>query len=80
MRFLMISCKKAGFLLSKKEENKLTWLEKIQLKGHITICSLCRRFEEQTGWIILNAKHAHTHSEAKLPAEVKTRLQNLLTD
>ncbi len=80
MRFLNISCKKAGFLLSKKEENKLTWLEKIQLKGHITICSLCRRFEEQTGWIILNAKHAHTHSEATLSEETKTRLQNLITD
>ena len=36
----MISCKKAGLLLSKKEENKLNWLEKMQLKGHSIIIDL----------------------------------------
>ena len=74
----MISCKKATYLLSRKEENKLSWLEKIELSGHLVICSMCRRFEEQTGLIIRNAKHTHAHSI--LSPEAKERMQAVLKD
>ena len=78
MKLLMISCKKATYLLSKKEENKLSWLEKIQLRSHLTICSLCRKFEEQTGIIIRHT--SHTHIDAVLRTEVKEKIQTLLKD
>lgn len=74
----MISCKKATYLLSKKEENKLSWLEKIKLRGHLTICSMCRKFEEQPGFIIHNARHTHAHSV--LSTEAKEKMQALLND
>ena len=76
MNFFNISCKKATYLVSKKEEGKLSWIEKIQLRGHLTICSLCRKFELQTGWI---GKHAgHIHGEVSLTEEVKERIGSVL--
>mgnify|MGYP001796881166 CR=1 FL=1 len=78
MKLMMTTCKKATYLLSKKEENKLSWLEKIQLRGHLTICSVCRKFEEQTGFIGRNARHLH--ADITLPAEIKEKIRNLLKD
>lgn len=76
MNPLNISCKKATYLVSKKEENKLSWLEKISLRGHIAICSMCRKFESQTGFIGRMAKH--THIETFLSPEAKERMQEVL--
>ena len=78
MNFLNISCKKATYLISKKEEDKLSWWEKMQLRGHLTICSLCKKFEIQTGWI---GKHAHhAHIDATLSTESKEKMQSVLND
>lgn len=57
MGLFSISCKKATYLSSKKEEGKLSWIEKIQLRSHMTICSLCRLFEQQSQIIAHQAKH-----------------------
>jgi len=77
--FLMISCKKATYLLSKKEEGKLTLLDKLRLRGHLTICSWCRRFEQQGLFIGKNAPHTHEHhTHHTLSAESRQRIIELL--
>lgn len=78
MNFLNISCKKATYLVSKKEENRLSWLEKWQLRGHFTICSLCRKFEEQTGFIGRMVKDTHVHVQATLPETSKQKMKESL--
>lgn len=78
MNFLNISCKHATYLVSKKEENKLSWLEKIKLRSHMTICSICRHFEAQTAFIGRMTKH--THTEVHLPEEVKEQIRQSLKD
>ena len=78
MKWLMISCKKSTYLLSKKEENKLSWIEKITLGGHLAICGICRKFEQQTGFIIHHAKHVQEH--AVLSVEAKEKMQSVLKD
>ena len=78
MNFLNTSCKKATYLVSKKEENKLGWIEKIQLRSHLAICSMCRKFEQQSSFIGRMAQHTHLH--ATLSPEVKERIQNTLSD
>ena len=78
MNFLNISCKKATLLVSKKEENKLSWLEGIKLRAHLTICSICRRFEIQSKWIGHHAHHAHI--DTILSPESKQKMQNVLKD
>lgn len=78
MKFLGTTCKKATLLLSKKEENRLTWLEKLRLRGHLAICSMCRKFGEQTGFIVQHAKHFH--ADVVLPAQTKEKIRALLKD
>ena len=73
MSLLNISCKKATYLISKKEQGKISLLT---LWLHLGICSLCKRFEKQTGFIIKQAKH--THTEEKLSEEAKERISKVL--
>ena len=80
MDFLMISCKKATLLISKKEENKLSWIGKWQLRGHLTICSLCRKFEQQSGFIGRNAKLLHEYIHATLSPEIKEKIKAALKE
>lgn len=47
----MISCKEATYLISKKEEGKLTLAERLKLSVHLAICSICRAFEKQSEFI-----------------------------
>jgi len=56
-RFFNITCKQATYLLSKKEEGRLTWIEKWRLSAHLGICSFCRLFEIQTNFITHNVAH-----------------------
>ena len=72
MGLLNISCKKATFLISKKEQGRINLFDRITLRMHLTICSLCKRFEQQTGLIVRNARHAHV--DEKLSEEVKERI------
>ena len=72
MNVLNISCKKATYLVSKKEQGKINFFDRVTLQIHLKICSLCRRFEEQTGFIIKNTNH--NHLEEKLSEETKTRI------
>ena len=78
MNLLNISCKKATYLLSKKEENKLSWLDRVKLRGHLTICSLCRKFEQQTSFIGFITKHGH--EQAVLSVEAKEKMKTVLKD
>lgn len=77
MGFLHITCKKATYLISKEEEGKLSWLERWQLRGHLTICSICRKFEQQSGFIGHMAR-LYTHSHETLSPESKERMQHAL--
>jgi predicted anti-sigma-YlaC factor YlaD len=73
MGLFTISCKKATYLVSKKEEGKLNWIESIQLRTHMTICSLCRLFEQQSRFITKHAKHMH--SDETLTEDQKKKIE-----
>lgn len=78
MPLLNITCKKATYLISKKEEGRLNWLERWQLRGHLTICSLCRRFEDQTHLLAKLARKAHEYLHHSLSPEAKQRMEEVL--
>ena len=80
MNLLNITCKKATLLISKKEEHKLSWLEKWQLRGHLTICSLCRKFEQQSSFIGRSAKILHEYIHAPLSPEAKEKIKAALKE
>jgi predicted anti-sigma-YlaC factor YlaD len=73
---LNTSCKKATYLISKKEEHNLSWLDGIRLRSHLSICSLCRKFESQTNFIARMIKN--TDADISLPPETKEKIQQAL--
>ncbi|MBC7587994.1 MAG: zf-HC2 domain-containing protein [Chitinophagaceae bacterium] len=75
-KLLNITCAIATLLVSKKEDGKLSFLEKIQLRLHLSICSFCRLFAKQSFLIGNNAKHAHT--TACLTNEQKEKIKELI--
>ena len=66
--------------MSKKEEGKLTPLEKIQLKLHLNICDFCTRYEKQTKFFSKNSIHLHDHKDAKLSDQKKAEIKSMLKD
>ena len=63
MKKLIINCEKATFLISKKEEDKLSLSERIDLFFHLSICKLCKQFESQTKYITQQIKHINTSTK-----------------
>lgn len=78
----MISCKEATYLTAKKEEGKLTLMEKIKLKLHFRICAICTLFEKQSRFISKQAAHLndHVHATAHLSDTAKERINKSLQD
>ena len=76
MKSLMMSCKKASFLIAKKEERKLSLGERIHLAMHLSMCEFCKAFEKQSAYISKQAKHFH--STAELSPESKSQIAKAL--
>ena len=48
---IIYNCRKATFLIEKKQLTSLTLRERMELKLHLAGCSVCRRFQEQSHFI-----------------------------
>lgn len=75
-----ITCKKATYLVSQKEEHRLTIPEWAKLQFHLAICSYCKLFQKQTKLIGENAKHLHEFKELKLSDSFKSKIIKKLKD
>jgi len=71
-----ISCKKATYLISKKEEKAIGFFDSLKLRLHLGICSTCRLFKQQSWFIKINAKHSH--SEFSLSNDAKEKMSAAL--
>ncbi len=78
MKRIILSCKKATFLISLKEEQKLSLSQRLQLRAHLAVCSLCKLFEQQTGFISRSAKHSHENTSSSLSEEKKNEITKKL--
>lgn len=78
MKYLMVNCREATFLMAKKEEGKLTLLEKMKLSMHTSMCSFCKKFEKQTSKIGRESRHVHT--EKDLPVLAKEKIERMLEE
>jgi len=45
----MIACDKASYLISLREDRKLGFRRRLQLKMHLLTCHLCRKYAKQIG-------------------------------
>ena len=50
---VMITCRQASVLLSKREDQPLGRVESVKLKIHLALCSLCRNVARQFAGIRL---------------------------
>ena len=78
MKYLMLNCSEATLLMAKKEEGKLSLKERIQLALHVSMCSLCRKFEKQS--LLIGYESKHVHAEEKLSHPVKERIKRLIDE
>ena len=63
----MLSCK--------KEQQKISFVENMQLKMHHAICNGCKNFAAQSAFINRNAKYAAQYSDAVLSVQKKQAIK-----
>ena len=78
MKYLMLNCKEATLLMAKKEEGKLSFILKLQLFMHTSMCSFCRIFEKQTKQISKESKHVH--AEESMSAAANDRIIKMIDE
>lgn len=82
MSRLWVSCEEASLLLLKKEENKISQYEKIQLWLHLSVCELCREFQQQNRFINKNLElYFNNHEDnIELSQEQKEKMKDSLQE
>lgn len=80
LHLVILSCKRASFLIEKQQGRPLSFFDNAQLKLHLKLCSECFHFQKQSLLItsILKSNHKSHLTEFKLPDEAKNRLKKAL--
>lgn len=77
------NCRKATFLIEKKQEEELTAREKMELKLHLAGCYICRVYEQQSLLINDLVKNLFSGSKPtgiRLDDDYKAQLQRKITE
>ncbi len=72
----MITCKKSTEWIIKKEHGNLSVKQNFQLLSHLTICSFCRLFGEQS--LLLN-KALNKNTLSNMPALTELDKKNMFS-
>ena len=82
----IISCKEATRLISVSSERKLTLKERLELKIHLSVCSLCVNFSKQIKYLsqfsslYLQAIVKNiSHPSVSLSSQAKKQIKSFLT-
>ena len=76
------NCRKATFLIEKQQIGKITLREKLELQVHLTGCSICVTFMQQSAVInqMVRKMFHPDHTKLKLDKEFKQQLQKRIED
>jgi hypothetical protein len=66
---LTLSCDRAARLLSDAEDRRLTFVERLALRGHLFVCVWCRRYRAQIRLIDDCVRH-HSTSRTGVTAKI----------
>jgi len=72
---LLISCKRATELIELREVDSIGFLQKIKLKFHLMMCSVCKTYEEQS--ILITEAFKKKSQSSSLNAMDPYELKNL---
>lgn len=78
LKEIIYNCRQATFLIEKKQLTTLTLREKLELKIHLTGCSVCRVFQRQSVLInrlVRDLFHIPPSAGATLDQPFKNELQ-----
>ena len=77
------NCKKATFLIDKKNLEGIGPVQQIELYIHLTGCSLCRLYDKQSQFIdkmVREVYQGRAGQSQKLDEGFKTALQNIIAE
>ena len=83
LKKIQYNCRKATFLIEKKQIGKITLREKIELSIHLAGCSICKTFEKQSlviNHMVKSLFNASQHHNLKLDDDFKKDLQKRLDE
>jgi hypothetical protein len=83
LKNIIYNCRKATFLIEKKQLTVLTLREKVELRIHLTGCSFCRLFQKQSIGInrmVQELFNSTAHQEIKLDDDYKKKLQERIEE
>lgn len=76
----MISCECAGQLIEKKQEMKLSLADRVKLKFHLMMCSICRTYEKQSmllgEWLKQQSEFPSSKALDKLKRKIKEKFDD----
>jgi len=76
MDFIVLSCHKATFLIEKSHTTPLSFLDRIQLKMHLTVCKKCPLYSQQSLFIegLLKNDHINFSNTSDFKLSDKSRI------
>lgn len=84
MNIIILSCRKATFLIEKGQNNSLSLLDKLQLNMHLKICDKCSTYKKQSLFIEKSLKVNHQNlsnpANFKLSDTSKIRIQKTIEE
>lgn len=75
---IVFNCKHATLLSLKKEEGSITPLERIKLAYHLSFCTPCKKFIEQSSLINSNGKSIDKSIYEQPPHTLSQDLKNII--
>jgi len=84
IHLIVLSCKRASLLIEKGHHQPLSFIDRIQLKMHLSICDKCTEYQKQS-FLIENSMKNNigyflTVSGFKLSDASKTRIQKAIEE
>jgi len=74
----MLTCKQASQLISQSLDHPLSWVQRLQLRLHLLICTPCTRFRQQLDLLrraLQNIRNSIENDGAvQLPLDAKDRI------
>ncbi|WP_312553469.1 hypothetical protein [Empedobacter brevis] len=89
LHFFILSCPDATFQMEKQLNGELSFLQKIRLKSHLTVCKWCRSYNRKS-YLLQEALQKIIRSDSekqmseqldtqKLTSEIEKKLKNKLS-
>jgi len=74
----MLTCKQASQLISQSLDHPLSWVQRLQLRLHLLICTPCTRFRQQLKLLRRALQNIRSNIEnddaIQLPLDAKDRI------